>query len=244
MNAFWELADATRTQMEYLADRRLQSLRDLPLPTLKKIFVQYRFFTIYYINDLGLLVHRLPFGNLRSLLAEFLSEELGDGDAALAHPRIYDDFLVSIGADPATFDGCALGTNVRLLEEISLLVATQSPAEAVGLRGLGGECLCQLYLEAMHVHFSKNPEIVAIADRVDWRFWDIHAGEVDITHRLRLRAAIDEEIARSPLLEGDIGRGYEKSKGSWDTFWSNIFASVDGTPIPDMPGAGPAVLAQ
>jgi hypothetical protein len=96
----------------------------------------------------------------------------------------------------------------------------------------------------MHVHFSKNPEIVAIADRVDWRFWDIHAGEVDITHRLLLRAAIDEEIARSPELEADIRQGYEKSKYSWDAFWSNIFAAVDDAPVAPAAGVAPAMVAK
>lgn len=223
MANFWELADATRVQAEYAADSRLQALRALPLEKLNKIFVQYRFFTIYYINDLALLVHRLPFGKLRSLLAEFLGEELGNGDATLAHPQLYDDFLMSTGVDPRTLDGCAYESNLELLEEISSLMITGSPMRGVGLRGLGGECLCQLYLEAMHSHFSKNPEIVAVADRIDWRFWDIHTGEVDISHRLRLRAAIDAEIARSPALEAEIRAGYEKSKSAWDTFWANVF---------------------
>jgi Iron-containing redox enzyme len=238
MESFWQLADSTRTQTEYLADERLKSLRNLPLPVLAKIFVQYRYFTIYYIDDLSLLVHRLPFGKLRSLLSEFLAEELGCGEAEGAHPQLYDSFLVSIGMDAGTLDDGAIPANIGLLGEISQLVREKSPTLGVGLRGLGGECLCQLYLEAMHVHFSKNPEIVAIADRVDWRFWDIHAGEVDIGHRLRLRAAIDEEIARSPDLEAEIRAGYEKSKHAWDQFWTNIFAAVDAPAgIEAKPGA-------
>jgi hypothetical protein len=188
------------------------------------VLVQYRVFTIYYINDLALLIHRLPFGKLRSLLAEFLNDELGNADAALAHPQLYDQFLVSIGTAPSSLEeGRAYEPNLKLLQEISCLMATASPARGVGLRGLGGECLCQLYLEAMHSYFSKNPEIVAIKDRIDWRFWDIHTGEVDISHRLRLRAAIDEEIARSPDLEADIRLGYETSKHAWEEFWSNVF---------------------
>jgi hypothetical protein len=220
MKAFWEMADATRVRTEYIADQRLEALRGASLESLRRVLVQYRYFTIYYINDLAMLVHRLPFGKLRSLLAEFLNEELGNSDAALAHPQLYDDFLASIGADTST---PAVEANIHMLDEISALMATQSSAMGVGLRGLGGECLCQLYLEAMHGHFSKNPAIVAIADKIDWRFWDIHTGEVDISHRLRLRAAIDEEIARLPSLEADIRNGYEKSKYAWDTFWTNIF---------------------
>lgn len=224
MSEFWKVADSSKTEAEFLADRHLKTLRTLPMDSLRRIFVQYRFFTIYYISDLALLVHRLPFGKLRSLLAEFLSEELGEGEALGAHTQLYDEFLLSVGVDPSTFE-TALPDNIALLGEISGLMLTGSPVLGVGLRGLGGECLCQLYLSAMHSHFSNNPEIKAIADTVDWRFWEIHIGEVDIGHRLRLRAAIDEEIARSPELEREIRLGYEKSKTAWDMFWKNIFAA-------------------
>src|ERR1043166_2318211 len=65
---FWELADATRVQMEYVADRRLKWMQTAPLASVQRVLAQYRFFTIYYISDLALLVHRLPFSKLRSLL--------------------------------------------------------------------------------------------------------------------------------------------------------------------------------
>lgn len=221
MQDFWKLADESKTEAEFLADRKLQSLQAMTIEQLRRIFVQYRYFTIYYIADMAHLVHRLPFGKLRSLLAEFLSEELGEGNAPDAHPNLYDDFLSSVGVDTNACE--ALASNIVLLENISAQMGSESPVQGVGLRGLGGECLCQLYLSAMHSHFSRNPAIVAIADRIDWRFWEIHIGEVDIQHRRRLRAAIDEEIARSPKCESEIRIGYEKSKAAWDQFWSNIF---------------------
>lgn len=225
MSDFWNIADSSKTEAEYLADAHLKTLRTLPLDALRRIFVQYRFFTIYYISDMALLVHRLPFGKLRSLLAEFLSEELGDREPPGAHPKLYDDFLVSVGAGPSTFETAALPSNIGLLEEISTLMNTASATQGVGLRGLGGECLCQLYLSAMHSHFSNNPAIKAIGDTIDWRFWEIHIEEIDIGHRLRLRAAINEEISRSPELGEEIRIGYEKSKLAWDTFWTNIFVA-------------------
>ncbi|SCK23146.1 Iron-containing redox enzyme [Variovorax sp. HW608] len=221
MQQFWKLADSSKTEAEFIADRKLKELQTLPIESLRKIFVQYRYFTIYYIADMALLVHRLPFGKLRSLLAEFLSEELGDGSPTHAHPDLYDSFLASVGVDAR---GCQpIPSNVKLLEGISSLMETESSTQGVGLRGLGGECLCQLYLSAMYSHFSRNPAIEAMSDRVDWRFWRIHIGDVDIQHRLKLRAAIDEEIARSPECEDEIRIGYEKSKAAWDQFWTNIF---------------------
>jgi hypothetical protein len=221
---FWALADSTRVQMEYIADQRLKWMQNAPLTSVQRVLSQYRFFTIYYISDLALLVHRLPFSRLRSLLAEFLNDELGNSDSELSHPQLYDSFLLSIGVERPAFEACAYRENLTLLDEISALMVSESPERGVGLRGLGGECLCQLYLEAMHSYFSKNPVIQAMADRVDWRFWNIHAGELDISHRVRLREAIDQAIAASPRVEHEICAGYEKSKHAWEEFWSNIFA--------------------
>jgi hypothetical protein len=221
---FWELADETRIQTEYIADDRLKWLETAPLASVQRVLAQYRFFTIYYISDLALLVHRLPFSRLRSLLAEFLNDELGNSSSELSHPELFDSFLLSIGIERSSFETCAYRDNLTLLDEISALMVTESPEQGVGLRGLGGECLCQLYLEAMHGHFKKNPAIEAMADRIDWRFWDIHAGELDISHRVRLREAIDQAIASSGRVEKDIRTGYEKSKYAWEAFWNNIFA--------------------
>ncbi|MCP3139437.1 iron-containing redox enzyme family protein [Pyxidicoccus xibeiensis] len=223
---FWRMADNARTQTEYLADRKLQSLERAPLEVLKQVFVQYRYFTIFYISDLALLVYRLPFGKLRSLLADFLNDELGNGKHEQAHQQIYDDFLVSLGVPKETLAAKANPTNLQLLGEIRDLVLKESSWYAVGLRGMGGECLCQVYLSAMHAHFIKNPAIQAVKDRLDWRFWDIHTGEVDIEHRELLRAALMEAVDEEPAALEGLVEGYRKSKGVFDRFWDNIFAAA------------------
>ncbi|WP_234063310.1 iron-containing redox enzyme family protein [Myxococcus stipitatus] len=220
---FWRMADTTRTQTEYLADEKLRSLQSAPLDVLKRVFVQYRYFTIYYISDLALLVHRLPFGKLRSLLADFLNDELGNGRHEHAHQQVYDDFLVSIGLCPSELDAHANPANLQLLGEIRDLVQQRSAWYAVGLRGMGGECLCQVYLAAMHAHFTQNPAIQALAAGLDWKFWEIHTGEVDIAHRELLRAALMEAVDQQPEVLEDLVGGYRKSKDVFDTFWENIY---------------------
>ncbi|WP_093520511.1 iron-containing redox enzyme family protein [Stigmatella erecta] len=223
---FWRMADNARTQAEYLADRKLQSLEHAPLEVLKQIFVQYRYFTIFYISDLALLVYRLPFGKLRSLLADFLNDELGNGQHTQAHQQIYDDFLVSLGIPREELEANAHPANLQLLGEIRDLVMTESPWYAVGLRGMGGECLCQVYLASMHAHFIQNPAIQAMKDRLDWRFWDIHTGEIDIAHRELLRAALMEAVDADPAALEGLVEGYRKSKGVFDQFWDNIFETA------------------
>ncbi|MCW5233402.1 hypothetical protein D8B31_15760 [Verminephrobacter eiseniae] len=45
MPQFWQLADSSKTEAEYRADSRPKALQTLPLDSLQRIFVQYRFFT-------------------------------------------------------------------------------------------------------------------------------------------------------------------------------------------------------
>jgi hypothetical protein len=221
LEEFWNLADAERMTAEYLVDRDLEYLRTAPPDILKKIFVQYRFFTIYYITDLALLVSRLPFGRLRSLLGRVLAEELGDGDPRRAHPRLYDDFLRALSIPEAEIEA-PLAENVTLLEATRERLLARSVAYGIGLRGMGGECLCQVYLAAMFEHFRDNPCIVSLRDRLPWRFWDIHTGDEDIEHRELTRAAIADFVATSPEALDDLSDGYLYAKGAWDSFWNNI----------------------
>ena len=176
---FWQIADDERMAAEYRVDANLKFLETATIDTLRRIFVQYRFFTIYYISDLALLVAKLPFGTLRSSLAEFLNDELGSGSSERAHPRLYDDFLLSLGVSPE-----ALETSnpycLETLEGVRASLLTRSWAYGVGLRGMGGECLCQLYLSSMYEHFIENPEIRSRGGELKWEFWDIHIGNINI----------------------------------------------------------------
>jgi len=224
MKEFWRLADSARTETEYLADAKLRQLADVPLPVLRKIFVQYRYFTIFYITDLALLVARLPFGKLRSLMADFLNDELGNGDNFGAHERLYDDFLLSIGLGSSDIERHANSNNLLLVGDLQKRVETRPLAYAVGLRGMGVECLCQVYLSAMHSHFTKTPAIRAMHSELAWKFWDIHTGVVDIAHREKLKAAIQTFVTETPAHLPELVQGYKDAKQIFDQFWDNIYA--------------------
>jgi hypothetical protein len=220
--AFWRMADSAKMAEEYRVDRNLRYLRIAPPEVLKRIFVQYRFFTHYYIADLALLVAKMPFGTLRTYLGHFLSEELGDGDPAGAHPRLYDDFLLSVGVAPDALDRPSPAA-LQSLDGIREALLARSWPYGVGLRGMGGECLCQVYLSSMHENFTQNPYIQSIGDRVAWKFWDIHTGDVDIHHRELTRSAISELLIAQPETLRDLAGGYDQSKQAWDRFWTGIF---------------------
>ena len=97
------------------------------------------------------------------------------------------------------------------------------PAFGVGLRGMGGECLCQTYLSVMFEHLREHPFMRANADRIDWEFWTIHTGEEDIVHGELTRAAIDRYIQDEPSALPELAQGYERSITAWNRFWQNIF---------------------
>lgn len=222
IDAFWDLADITKASERYKIDAHLQYLKIAPLPILKKIFLQYRFFTHYYITDLAILISKLPFGELRSILADILSEELGEGNAKDSHPQLYDDFLLSIGIPAQSLPNADIYC-LQNLEAIQSSLIRKSWAYGVGLRGMGGECLCQIYLSTMHEFFSNNPAIKRLQNKIAWKFWDIHIGEVDLHHQKIVREAINSLITDQPETMQDLLYGYLESKNAWDKFWQQIF---------------------
>lgn len=228
---FWQFADQAKEATESLAEQRMSVLTHLPVEALRQVCVQYRFFTIDYIGDLALLLAKLPFGGLRSLLSQILAEELGEGDEHKAHPAIYDRFLASIGVEAEELDR-GLPANRAILGELTEELSRRSPAFGVGLRGMGGECLCQTYLSVMFEHLRVHPYMREYANRIDWEFWTIHTGEQDILHGELTRQAIDDYIRREPSALPDLARGYERSITAWNLFWQNIFDACAPRPRP------------
>jgi hypothetical protein len=183
--------------------------------------IQYRFFTVYYIGDLAHLIAKLPFGKLRSFMAHILNEELGMGDEGAAHPELYDAFLKSIGIDEETLQQ-GIANNLAMLEDIRQALIHEPYPYGVGLRGMGGECMCQIYLANLYTHLIKNPYIQEHHGQIDWRFWEIHVGPVDVHHREETRALLDKMILCNPELAQQISDGYQASIRTWDQFWQNI----------------------
>jgi len=220
--SFWRSADAAKEATEALADQKMRALAHMPIDALRKFCTQYRFFTIDYISDLALLVSKLPFGDLRTLLSHILSEELGEGDASKAHPVLYDRFLTSIGVPSRELARCE-PANRAILDALTSELAQRGPAFGIGLRGMGGECLCQTYLAVMFEHLRAHPWMIEHADEVDWEFWTIHTGEQDIVHGELTRRGIDDFLRRDPGALKELAQGYECSITAWNQFWQNIF---------------------
>jgi hypothetical protein len=254
---FWRLADELQDRTISHAGQLFAFAERADPRQLRSLLIQYRFFTIYYIPDIAILVARLPDGRLRSFLAGILSDELGCGDPLMAHPRLYDDFLKSLGAEGEDLDALAIKGNIELLDSArrKLIDPNVDTAYGVGLRGMGGECVCQVYLSHLYEHITKNRYVQERHAEIDWRFWELHIGDHDIAHRERTRELIDNEIlSQSPAALQSIGEGYRESMRSWSAFWANVFDSVKSAQVHRtrvhatvnflMPGDAPAGLGR
>lgn len=234
---FWVIADQLQEQTVEHAKDMFSFVERASPKQLFSLLVQYRYFTVYYIADIALLVARLQPGMMRSFLADILFDELGRGDSTQAHPQLYDDFLNSLDIDHKPFEEMALADNVGLLERArsSLIDPAISTGYGIGLRGMGGECVCQIYLARLYQHLILNPYVRERADKIDWKFWELHVGEHDIAHRENLRKLITDEV--SVMDRGAVRAleaGYRDSMNAWSAFWKNIHEEAtnpEGQPL-------------
>jgi hypothetical protein len=234
LDAFWARAELSKLEARFAIAREMDALPRLPIQALRTVALQYRYFTQMFVTDLAHLVVRCPEGRLRSLLGQLVNEELGCGDPEQAHLRLYDRFLESIGAIErgATGDqlrACAHPKVRELLGELSSRTSDRSLFYAIGMRGMGGECVCGVYFSVMHVHLRKHPFIVENESHIDWQFWDIHAGHADAEHNKLVRAAVAELLdGKPPGAVHEVAAGYDYGTAAWDEFWTTVYGDHIG----------------
>eukprot|EP00177_Eucheuma_denticulatum_P002387 GFKZ01004277.1.p1 GENE.GFKZ01004277.1~~GFKZ01004277.1.p1 ORF type:complete len:292 (+),score=49.07 GFKZ01004277.1:63-878(+) len=222
MDKFWEHADEAKVNTQYISDTNIAFLKDASFEEIKKVCIQYRYFVERYPTFLGLLVAKLPDGELRSLMAEILAEELGSGKYKGAHIVWYDNFLRSLGITDEQINTALYPENSQILGQIEEFCHSEPYEYVVGMVGMGGECLCQIYLTAMHKYLSENKIMIAMGNQVDWTFWNYHIGEEDIKHRQLVRAAISNATVDGRGVR-NLFMGYSVGKSEWDRFWENNY---------------------
>nr|WP_323808720.1 iron-containing redox enzyme family protein [Nostoc sphaeroides] len=166
---------------------------------------------------------KADYGDFKSLMAQIMAEELGNGRFKKTHLQLWDNFLTSIGIEPQIFSDSLHPENFNLLAELKQLTLNKPIGYVIGLCGMGGECLCQIYLTAMYKYITLNPYIQSNKETIDWEFWNIHIGEEDIRHRVMVKNAINEIIQAEPSHLPDLAAGYQKAKSNWDEFWGNNY---------------------
>ena len=230
VEAFWARAELNKLEAKFAVAKEMSALPHLSIEALRAITLQYRYFTQAFVTDLALLVARCPEGRLRSLLGQLVNEELGCGDPEEAHLQLYDRFLKSIGAiEPGTstseLRACVHPKVHELLTELRDRTVNRSMFYAIGMRGMGGECVCGVYFSVMHVHLRKHPFIIENEASIDWRFWDIHAGHADVEHNQLVRAAVAELLLEGehPYAVNEVAAGFDHGTATWDEFWTTVY---------------------
>jgi hypothetical protein len=234
LEAFWARAELSKLEARFAISREMDELPRLSIQALRAITLQYRYFTQLFVTDLARLVVRCPEGRMRSLLGQLVNEELGCGDPEQAHLRLYDRFLQSIGAieQGTTADQLRERAHPKvreLLAELSRRTTNRSTFYAIGMRGMGGECVCGVYFSVMHTHLRKHPFIVEHDSRIDWTFWDIHAGHADVEHNQLVRAAVAELLdGEHPEAVAEVAAGFDYGTAAWDEFWTTVYGDHIG----------------
>ncbi|HEX2687356.1 MAG TPA: iron-containing redox enzyme family protein [Kofleriaceae bacterium] len=230
VEAFWARTELSKLEAKFAVAREMDALPRLSIQALRAIALQYRYFTQAFATDLAFLVARCPEGRLRSLLGQLVNEELGCGDPQEAHLQLYDRFLESIGAIEPGASAEELGARVHpgvreLLTELRDRTANKSTFYAIGVRGMGEECVCGVYFSVMHVHLRKHPFIIENESNIDWRFWNIHAGHADLEHNQLVRAAVAELLldGEPPDAVNEVAAGYDYGTATWDGFWTMVY---------------------
>ena len=218
---FWQLTDSARLEAEYAASNYVTYLERAPISELIHIFHEYRFFIKYFISDLGILQYKAPFGKFKCMIAQIAVDELGE-EPEQCHLNLWDNFLVSLGDKREYLDNSEYPENIELLKNLSSWMLERSFMFGVGLRGMGAECLCQIYLSAAYKRLRLNPAIIEKESEIDWLFWDIHTGEEDKVHDRMVRNAIDEILHKDPTQLTGLVDGYQLAKQNWDSFWGNL----------------------
>lgn len=225
MEQFWKLADESKVNAQYEADGCIAFLKEASLEEIRNVCLQYRYFVERYPDNLSRLLAKMPNQQLKSLLSSILSEELGSGEISGAHIVWYDRFLRSIGVAEHDLASGIYDENEDILSEIEYRCTAKSFEHVVGMVGMGGECLCQIYLTVMYRYLRQNPVMKAMSGQVDWEFWTYHVGEEDIEHRRLVRECIDEMVMGEDGVR-ELAMGYSFGKGTWDKFWRNNFKNT------------------
>jgi L-rhamnose mutarotase len=172
-----------------------------------------------HANHLALLVYRLPESEFKCLIAEILNDELGKGDYNKYHLVIWDNFLKSIEVKQIPNQPIYQANN-DIFKYMHLMLMNESIDFVIGLEGVGVECICQVYLDIFRKAIVTHPYI--IANNIDWEFWDIHTGGVDIAHKKLVRMAVEELIKSERIKPDLVLKGYHKAKDIWRDFWANV----------------------
>ncbi|WP_013324098.1 iron-containing redox enzyme family protein [Gloeothece verrucosa] len=212
ISTFWMYFDETKLKEEIEIFSSFSTIPNWSLEKLRRVSVYYRDLVKNHSNHLALMISRLPETQFKSLIAEILNDEQGNGYYHKSHLFLWDNFLKSIGVND-------IKRNIDIPDKMKPFIENSSIDFVVGLEGLGVECICSVYLSIFEKFLKKHPYILQHYDKVDWLFFDIHVRGEDIHHKEKIRKAVDDLIESRQINPDLVLKGYNKAKEAWRQTW-------------------------
>ncbi|GBF82923.1 iron-containing redox enzyme family protein [Aphanothece sacrum] len=223
LSTFWVYFDEAKLTEEILIDSQLSTISTWSLEKLKQVSIDYRQLVLNHSNHLALLCSRLPESQFKSLIAEILNDEQGNGKYESSHLYLWDNFLRSIGVDN-------IPKNSINFDPMMSLINHNSIDFVIGLEGVGVECICAVYLAVFEKFLKQHSYVIKNVNNIDWEFFDIHVRGEDIHHKEMIRKAVGELIVENEINSDLVLIGYNKAKEIWRETW-NQWANLSGEKI-------------
>ncbi|NEO53669.1 MAG: iron-containing redox enzyme family protein [Okeania sp. SIO3B5] len=225
--SFWQALESNKFSGNPAFDPRLQSLRNISLPELIKVLEQYSYVTKIHAQSLNYVCNVIKPGKLKFLLDEIYFEETGDGNPNNSHYNLLKKFLFGLNE---AFGGTMLTNTINpqvdaLIENYENDLKTHPAYVAIGMAGMGTECICGPILEEIWAQIQGRKDLEDVLPKLNLEFWGIHTGEIDHSHAVRMRNAIDGEVGDSEEFANQILQGYQLSVKFWDDLL-NIFVTI------------------
>ncbi|MEM1169258.1 MAG: iron-containing redox enzyme family protein [Cyanobacteria bacterium P01_H01_bin.35] len=215
---FWQAINTSKFSGNPALDLRLQSLRNISIPQLIKVLEQYSYVTRIHAKSLNYVCNIIKPSKLKIILDEIFFEETGDGNPKNSHYNLLKDFCNGLNE---AFGGKMLTNKIN--PRVDALIAKYNadlkshPAHvAIGMAGMGTECICGPILEEIWAQVQARKDLEDVLPQLNLEFWDIHTGEIDHSHALRMRNAIDGEVGENEESAEQILAGYQLSVKFWD----------------------------
>ncbi len=224
---FWQAIDTSKFSGNPAEDPRLQSLQNISLPELIKVLEQYSYVTKIHAQSLNYVCNVIRPGKLKVLLDEIHFEETGNGNPDDSHYNLLKKFLFGLNK---SFGGTMLTNRINplvnaLIKNYENDLKSHLAHVAIGMAGMGTECICGPILEEIWAQIQGRKDLEYVLPQLNLEFWHIHTGEIDHSHAVRMRNAINGEVEDSEEFAEQILQGYQLSVNFWDDLL-NIFVTL------------------
>ena len=221
---FWTHFDESKLSAEILINSEFSTIKNWTLEELREVSINYRWLVKSHSDHLALMISKLPESRFKTLIADILNDEQGNGKYERSHLYLWDNFLRSIGVSD-------IPKSPTYSDPMVMFIQNSSIDFTIGLEGVGVECICAVYLEMFEKYLLEHPYIIQNKKEIDWVFFDIHVRGEDIDHKKQIRKAVEELIREGTVDPDLVILGYNKAKEIWRKTWKEWVEKTQVVPL-------------